>query len=142
MQNEHAMPDLYTLLLQNIGAITPAAASLFAILALVWLKKHFVTWKAYDARLKTIDHRFADHEARITRQGEQIAAVEGVTSSIADALANLPQREDLQALEISLMELRGNLREINAGMHGLKDLVERQETQTSLLHEHILGMGK
>ena len=136
------MPDLHALLMQNIGTILTGLASLAAVLALVWLKKHFVTWKAYDARQEKIDRRFADHEARLTRQGEQIAAVESIASTITDALAKLPQREDLLTLEISLTEMRGSLREMGASVNGLKDLVERQETQTTLLHEHLLSVSK
>lgn len=136
------MPDFYDVLMQHLGTVVTGAVSLAAVLALVWLKKHFVTWTVYDARQEKVDRRFADHEDRLARQGAQIAAVEGVTTTISDALSKLPQRDDLLTLDISMTELRGGLREVNASMQGLKDLVERQEVQTNLLHEHLLSAGK
>ena len=143
------MPDLYSFLLLNLGTIATGIASLLAVAALFWLRRHFVTWKAYDTRQATIDRRFAEqdkrfaeHDVRLTRQGARIAAVEGVTGTITDALAKLPQREDLLALEVGLAEMRGGLREVNANIQGLHALVERQESQTLLLQQHVLDLGK
>lgn len=136
------MPDFHALLLQNIGTVMAGLFSLLALLILVWLKKYFVTWKVYDVRQQKIDRLFADHEARLSRQGEQIAVVEGIACTISDALAKLPQREDLLTLEISITEMRGSLRELGASVLGVKDLVERQEAQTAMLQEHVLGLRK
>lgn len=136
------MSDIYPLILQHIGTIVAGAVSLTALLALVWLKKHFVIWKVYDARQEAIDRRFADHEARLTTHGKQIAAVESIATAVKDALSNLPQREDLLVLEIGFEEVRGSLREMGANMQGIRGLVERQEAQTAQLQGHVLEIVK
>lgn len=136
------MPDFHALLLQNIGTVMAGLFSLLALLALVWLKKYFVTWKVYDARQERINRRFAIHRAKLARQGERLAALEGVASAVTEALARLPQRDDLLALEISMTEMRGSLRELGANVQGVKDLVERQEALTGTLQEHIFDLRK
>lgn len=136
------MPDLQALLLPHLGTIATSACSLAAVVVLWWLSKHFVTWRAYDGRQRKIDTRFTAHEKLLRRHGQQLTAIEGVTKTIADALGRLPQREDLLKLELGLTEMRGNLQEMGATVHGVKALVERQEAQTTLLHEHILKMRK
>lgn len=136
------MPDIHSLLMQNIGTILTGLASLAAVLALVWLKKHFVTWKAYDARQERIDRRFSDHDTRLDKQGNRVAAIESGMCKVADALDQLPRREDILNLELGLSEVRGGLREVSANIQGLRDLVERQEGQTLLLQEHVLDLSK
>lgn len=132
------MPDLHSLLMQNIGTILTGLASLAAVLALVWLKKHFVTWKAYDARQEKIDKRFADHDARMTRQSDRVAAIEGGMSRMTEALGKLATREDMLALELSISEMRGGLREVNATVQGVREAQDRQEEQINMLTERLM----
>lgn len=124
--------------MQNIGTILTGLASLAAVLALVWLKKHFVTWKAYDARQEKIDKRFADHDARMTRQSDRVAAIEGGMSRMTEALGKLATREDMLALELSISEMRGGLREVNATVQGVREAQDRQEEQINMLTERLM----
>lgn len=138
------MPNIDAMLaqLQNLWPALTGLFSLLAVLTLVWLKKHFVTWRSYDKRQARLDALLANHETRLAAQHNRLAVVEGDVNQVAAALGRLPQREDLQSLELGLAEVRGGLREVNAGMQGIKDLVERQEAQTGLLNEHLLSLGK
>ena len=132
------MPDLHALLMQNIGTVLTGLASLAAVLALVWLKKHFVTWKAYDARQEKIDKRFADHDARLSRQSDRVAAIEGGMSRMTEALGKLATREDMLNLELSISEMRGGLREVNATVQGVREAQDRQEEQINMLTERLM----
>lgn len=132
------MPDLHSLLMQNIGTVLTGFVSLAALLVLVWLKKHFVTWKAYDARQEKIDRRFAEHDARLTRQGDRVAAIEGGMSKMTEALGKLATREDMLALELSISEMRGGLREVNATVQGVREAQDRQEEQINMLTERLM----
>lgn len=132
------MPDFHYLFMQNMGTALTGFASLAAVLALVWLKKHFVTWKAYDVRQKKIDQRFADHDARLSRQSDRVAAIEGGMSRMTEALGKLATREDMLALELSISEMRGGLREVNATVQGVREGQDRQEEQINMLTERLM----
>lgn len=133
--NPTAMIDL----LQRLWPLLTGLCSIIAVLALVWLNRYFVTWKSYDKRQLEIDQILDGHDKRLAWHSERINAVEGHVSDISTVLARLPQREDMLNLELGLSEVRGGLREVNASMQGLRDVVERQEGQVSMVTEHLLN---
>lgn len=134
------MPSLSEMfdLLQKLWPALAGTFSVLAVLALVWLKKHFVTWKVYDARQEKIDKRFADHDARLTRQSDRVAAIEGGMSRMTEALGKLATREDMLALELSISEMRGGLREVGATVQGVREAQDRQEEQINMLTERLM----
>lgn len=105
------------------------------VLLLFWLRKHFVTRAAFAAHADDVTAKLEDHDARL-------ASLEQSLSSVANALGNLPQRDDLLPLQYGIREMRGDLKEVSASMKGTGDLVARLETQTMMLNEHLLNRGK
>jgi hypothetical protein len=125
------MELLHNLLLDNIGTVLTVVVTGFGILLLVWLKKYFVTWKAYDERNADFEQRHSEHETRLTAHGERIAAMEGTLTAINASLENLPRREDI-------LKIEGSLREISATLEGLKALEGRLEGQVNMVTKHLL----
>ena len=139
------MTDIHKLLLEHIGVAFAVFGGLFSVvgmLALVWLKRHFPTLAAYDKRNMEIDALFANHEERLKQCDEQIVAIRESMGMISGVLSGLPRREDIMKLDLDIAELRGDTKEVNASVNGLRDIVERQEGQTALLHQHLLRKEK
>ena len=135
-----AMPDFAETLklMQDLWPVLTGLVSVFAFLALIWLKRHFVTWKAYDAKKMEVAQRFEDHEQRLSRQGDRIASIEGGMTRMTEALGKLATREDILTLELGLSEVRGSQRELDAKVEGIRSMMASQKDQVAMLTEHLL----
>lgn len=131
------MPDFSAMLaqLQDLWPVLTGFISLLAMGALMWLKTQFVTWNAYDKRQEKIERRFTGHEERLNAQDGRIVSLEGNMGKIMGILDEMPRRDDIQ-------EVRGDLKHVTAVLSGVKDLVERQEAQVSMLQNHLLRAGR
>lgn len=120
---------------QAVWPVVALVGQAGVVLILFWLRKHFVTRTAFTAHADDVAVKLEEHDARIV-------SLEQSLSNVANALGNLPQRDDLLPLQYGIREMRGDLKEVSARMKGTSDLVARLETQTMMLNEHLLNRGK
>jgi len=127
---------------QHLRESIMGLGSLVALLTLMWLRRYFVTWKAYDVRQKKVDQRLEEHAERLRRQGEQLGTLQNSMNGIADSLSRLPTKEDIHALHVAQVQQGGELREIRADVKGMKTLMERQDAEITLMHQHLLDKNR
>lgn len=89
----------------------------------------------FQQRNKQLAERIDGCHGRIDRHEARI------TSSEA-ALRELPGKEDLHGLSLSLAEMRGDMRELRASMDGQRQILARVETVVSRQEDHLMRGSK
>ncbi|WP_313350521.1 DUF2730 family protein [Paracoccus sp. (in: a-proteobacteria)] len=82
-------------------------------------------------RSKTIDKRIDGCHGRIDRHENRLTAVES-------SLRELPGKEDLHGLSLSMAEMRGDMRELRASMDGHRQILSRVESVVSRQEDHLM----
>lgn len=92
------------------------------LLAMVgWLR---VRWAALDKRVD-------DQAARTESHAERLTGMEA-------ALRQMPAREDLHRMEVSVTAMAGELKTVAAHMSGQRDLMTRMEAVVARHEDHLL----
>jgi len=86
-------------------------------------------------RRKDVDARFGEGAKRMDRHEARIASVE-------QSIAAMPDADDIHAVQLSLAEQTGALREIRAIMDGNGKVMARLEAIVSRHEDHLLNGGK
>ena len=85
-------------------------------------------------RRGNVDERFGDMSDRIDEAEKQIATLDLT-------VAAMPGREDIHKMEITLVEMSGQMGVIEAHMAGQKDVLKRLETVVGRQEDHLLTGG-
>lgn len=93
------------------------------LLAMIgWLR---VRWSALDKRVD-------DQATRIDSHGDRLTGVEA-------ALRQLPAREDLHRMEVSVTSMAGKMETVAAHLSGQRDIMTRLEAVVSRHEDHLLA---
>lgn len=84
------------------------------------------------ARWKAVDTRADALTARLDRHDQRLTAAE-------QAINGMPGKEDMHGLQLALMEVRGEIRSMAAGMSGQTDLLRRLEKVVDRQENHLMG---
>jgi len=88
-----------------------------------------------DDRFKGVDERFKLGSERMDRHDARLASIE-------QTLRGLPAKQDMHELQISITELKGELKTMAAVIDGRNRLMERLETIVERHEDHLLDGGK
>lgn len=113
------------------GGIAAFLASVSAISAFLsrGTKKNAEKIATLDDQL---DSRLAEAGARADRQENRIARIE-------QTIAGLPAKEDIHAVQISLAEIRGDIRAVQATIDGTGKVMTRLEQIVTRHEDHLLS---
>ncbi len=78
----------------------------------------------------------------IEEQGKSLAAHHLRLSSLEQGRAQLPSTSDLHALELTMEQLKGEMRAMTATMQGQTGIMERLELIVGRHEQHLLDGGK
>lgn len=84
-----------------------------------------------DDRFKGVDERFKLGSERMDRHDARLASME-------QTLRGLPAKQDMHDLQISITELKGELKTMAAVIDGRNRLMERLETIVERHEDHLL----
>lgn len=101
--------------------ITLSLVATIAIAFVGWVRMHN---SAVSRRIDVCGERLDRHETRI--------------NSTEQALQNLPNKEDLHGLSLSMSEIRGDMKEVRAAMQGQAQILTRVETVVSRQEDHLM----
>lgn len=103
---------------------------LFAVATMV-----YTWWKTRDqntnARFLAVDERFKLGSERMDRHDTRL-------NSIEQTLRDLPVKADMHALQLSMSEMRGEMKVMATAMSGSNSLMERLEAVVSRHEDHLL----
>lgn len=103
---------------------------------LLWsLRREFVKRSDCEVCRKEIAGRISDLEER---QGRDAAH----RDNLAQKLEVLPTSEDLAGLKVSMTELAGNMKAMQATISGQADLLRVVKEQGDTVHKYLLNKGK
>lgn len=88
-----------------------------------------------DSRFRAVDERFKLGSERMDRQDARLASIE-------QTLRGLPAKQDMHDLQISITELKGDLKTMSAVIEGRNRLMERLETIVERHEDHLLDGSK
>ncbi len=81
-----------------------------------------------EQRLKAGDDKLEAHDLRLAR--------------LEQTLTGMPAKDDMHTLQLSLTEMRGDLREMRATMKGSNEIMRRLETIVTRHEDHLLDGAK
>jgi hypothetical protein len=96
----------------------------------------FYTWwrtrdRNVEDKFKAVDERFKLGSERMDRHDTRL-------NSIEQTLRDLPVKADMHALQLSMSEMRGEMKVMATAMSGSNSLMERLEAVVSRHEEHLL----
>lgn len=99
----------------------------------------YTWWRTRDRnvedRFKGVDERFKLGSERMDRHDARLASME-------QTLRGLPAKQDMHDLQISITELKGDLKTMSAIIDGRNRLMERLETIVERHEDHLLDGSK
>lgn len=84
-----------------------------------------------DERFKAVDERFKLGSERMDRHDTRL-------NSMEQTLRGLPVKEDMHSLQISMAEMKGEMKAMATAMSGTNSLMERLEAIVSRHEDHLL----
>jgi hypothetical protein len=100
-------------------------ATLFAGYFLYHLRRHFVSRSEHEAHC-------AEHDALADEHGRRLDALERHMETV-------PKKDDLLRLQLSIEELRGEYKALNAKMDGISDTLSIMQRSIELLVQSHMG---
>lgn len=76
-----------------------------------------------------------------TLEGD-VGALKGDLHSLEQTVSNMPGKDELHQVRLTLVEMAGKMDVISAHMSGQKDVMKRLETIVTRHEDHLLGGGK
>lgn len=105
------------------------------VAAIGWaVRKGLVTHDTFATALQ-------ERDAKIAAESQSRAELSSAVARIEFRLTQMPSRDDLHGLSVSLAEFRGDLKAMRTGMSGLEGSMERMD-RTLTRHEAIFAEGK
>ena len=93
-------------------------------------------------RRKDVEKQFEAVEEQFKAGSKKFAAVELRVELLESAVQELPKKEDMHALAITLSEMGGDMKAMRASLRAMTDSLARTERIVSRHEDHLLNGGK
>lgn len=115
-----------------VGAFSVQALLAMTLAGLNIVNILYTWWRTRDQNVET---RFNDAAGKLDALDRRVSAAE-------QTLRGMPAITDLHALQLSLSEIRGEMRTITAVMEGQTQIMERLERIVARHEDHLLDGAK
>jgi len=136
------MHGIENVVFANMGLIIASIGSILGIVILAVLARYFVTLRDYEKAQKMVTEDIDKLTGKVENQVIRTTVLEGEVLRMETSLQNLPQKDDFKTLDLKLFEMNGRISEMTAGLTGLKEVIQKQDTQLTMVHEHLLALER
>lgn len=101
-----------------------------------------ILWTLFSGPARKLGQRLGEAEARLSELERRAERHAGQIATLQQTLTAMPGHTDLHQLQLTLVQMGGDLKEMRAVMEGNAKVMARLETVVTRHEDHMLDGGK